>query len=243
MIERVLRGNEGEEQATVYASAFRLLDATNMIAFLFSVLLVPIFSRMIKNKESIEEMVRLSFTLLMTMAVIIAAGSFFYSHELMDLLYREHVDESSNVFRLLMLGFIAISTSYVFGSLLTANGSLKQLNIIAACSMIISFTLNFILIPHLKAVGSAYASIITQFLSATVQVIVAQFIFRFRINIRYLLTLLVFVAGVVIINVVSHRLGYSWMINFSIMLLGSLLLASILRLLSIRTLVNILRNG
>jgi hypothetical protein len=40
-----------------------LLDAANMIAYLFSVLLIPVFSRMIKRKESVEKMVKLSFTL------------------------------------------------------------------------------------------------------------------------------------------------------------------------------------
>ena len=71
-------------QAGVYASGFRLLDAANMIAFLFAVLLVPIFSKMIKRKESVEEMVKLSFTLIITVSIIVAVGSYFYSHELMD---------------------------------------------------------------------------------------------------------------------------------------------------------------
>jgi O-antigen/teichoic acid export membrane protein len=243
LIERLLPKVKGAEQVTVYASAFRLLDAANMIAFLFSVLLLPIFSRMIKNRESVEEMVRLSFTLLITIAIVVAVGSFFFSHELMNLLYREHIDESSGVFRLLMLGFVAISTSYIFGSLLTANGSLMQLNIIAACSMIISLTLNIILIPRLMAIGSAYASIITQFLSAFVQIVVAQYLFRFRINIRYLLTLGIFVLGVIGINLLTHRLGYSWLINFSIMLVGSFMFAALLRLLSVRSMINILKHG
>jgi O-antigen/teichoic acid export membrane protein len=243
LIERLLPKVKGAEQVTVYASAFRLLDAANMIAFLFSVLLLPIFSRMIKNRESVEEMVRLSFTLLITIAIVVAVGSFFFSHELMNLLYREHIDESSGVFRLLMLGFVAISTSYIFGSLLTANGSLMQLNIIAACSMIISLTLNIILIPRLMAIGSAYASIITQFLSAFVQIVVAQYLFRFRINIRYLLTLGIFVLGVIGINLLTHRLGYSWLINFSIMLVGSFVFAALLRLLSVRGLINIIKHG
>jgi O-antigen/teichoic acid export membrane protein len=242
MIERLLHGRLGDEQVTVYASAFRLLDATNMIAFLFSVLLIPIFSRMIKRKESIEQMVRLSFTLLMTIAVIVAIGSYFYSYELMNLLYVRHIRESAQVFKILMLGFVAISTSYVFGSLLTANGSLKQLNIIAAGSMVISISLNFLLIPHLLAVGSAYASIVTQFLSALVQVLVAQLIFKFRINYRFIFGFVTFIAGVIVINVVSRHLGTAWMINFVIMVIGSLILASLLRMLNIRSLVKIIRT-
>ena len=48
MIERILPKNEGTEQAGIYAKAFRLLDAGNMIAYLFSVQLLPVFSRILK---------------------------------------------------------------------------------------------------------------------------------------------------------------------------------------------------
>jgi hypothetical protein len=38
-----------------------------------------------------------------------------------------------------MTGFVGISTTYIFGTLLTANGSLKQLNIMALAGMIIKY--------------------------------------------------------------------------------------------------------
>jgi O-antigen/teichoic acid export membrane protein len=47
VIERVLPN--GGEAAGIYAQAFRLLDAANMFPFLFAGLLLPIFSRMIKE--------------------------------------------------------------------------------------------------------------------------------------------------------------------------------------------------
>src|SRR5207253_2207137 len=74
MLERMLPN--GAEQSGIYASAYRLLDATNMIAFLFAGLLLPIFARMIKLRQSVEEMVRLSFSLLIVPAIIIATVSF-----------------------------------------------------------------------------------------------------------------------------------------------------------------------
>ena len=83
MIERLLKGNIGDEQAGIYASAYRLLDATNMIAYLFSVLLLPIFAKMLKSKEEVVHLVQLSFKLLFTIAIVIAAGSFFYNKEIM----------------------------------------------------------------------------------------------------------------------------------------------------------------
>ncbi|MEI6898650.1 MAG: oligosaccharide flippase family protein [Bacteroidota bacterium] len=252
MLGKMLPGKIGDRQVGIYASGFRLLDAANMIAYLFAVLLVPVFSRMIKNKESVEKMVRLSFTLLITVAVIVAVGAIFYSYEIMDLLYREHIHESAGVFRLLMGGFIAVSTTYIFGTLLTANGNLRALNLISLTGLIINFLMNLILIPHLFATGSAYASLTTQFFIAIAEVIMVQRVFRFRVNYRFLMTLLFFIGGVIIFNFLSTLIppisfsilspGRSWLSGFALAILASIGWATLLRLLSIRSLMQILRE-
>ncbi|MEI7980140.1 MAG: oligosaccharide flippase family protein [Bacteroidota bacterium] len=251
MLESMLSEKLGNEQAGIYASGFRLLDAANMIAYLFAVLLVPIFSKMIKNKQPVEQILKLSFTLVITLAIIVAISSFFYSNEFIRLLYDAHIEASTRVFRFLILGFIAVSTTYIFGTLLTANGNLIQLNIVALSGLLINFGLNYLLIPHLYAEGSAISSLVTQFTMAIVQVILVQRIFRFKVNYRYLATLLLFVMGVVCFNMISRiyliqwtflpeRL--SWLGNFGIMLLGSVFLAFFLRLWSLGAFMKILHE-
>ena len=88
LLERLLPFHTGAYEAGIYASAYRLLDASNMIAFLFSGLLLPIFSRMIKLRQNIEEMVKLAFSLLVIPAIIIATCSYFFSYDIMNLLYK-----------------------------------------------------------------------------------------------------------------------------------------------------------
>ena len=75
MIERLL--TNGAEQAGIYAQAFRLLDAGNMVPYLLSVLLLPMFAFMIRNKQSLEELVELAFSFIATPAIILMAFSFF----------------------------------------------------------------------------------------------------------------------------------------------------------------------
>ncbi|MBP6979344.1 MAG: polysaccharide biosynthesis C-terminal domain-containing protein, partial [Lentimicrobiaceae bacterium] len=140
----------------------------------------------------------------------------------------------------MMFGFIAISMSYIFGTLLTANGNLMQLNVIAAGSMLLSLLLNLILIPRYLAVGSAYASVITQFASTIAQVILAQVIFRFKLSPRFLLILLVFILGVILINLVTRALIEPWGFAFGIMVIASLSYAFALRLIRLSSLVGIL---
>ena len=253
LIERLLPGKLGDQQSGVYAQAFRLLDAANMIAYLFAVLLLPLFSKMIKLKQSVENLVKLSFSLLFTVSVIAAIGSYFYNYEIMNWLYPIYGDEStaeySNrieqsafIYGLLMFGFVAISTVYVFGTLLTANGSLKTLNIVAATGVVISVFLNILLIPKFHAIGSAYASLTAQFVTSIAQVIAVQVIFKFRINYKFLITLVIFVVGVVLISYASKHIWFGWKINFVVMLFTSVVLSVVLRLLSIKQFIKIIKN-
>lgn len=241
MLERML--DNGAEQSGIYASAYRLLDATNMIAFLFAGLLLPMFARMIKLKHPVEEMVRLSFSLLIIPAIIIASVSFFFRHDLMNELYTGsgHIEESSVVFGILMCCFVPIASTYIFGTLLTANGSMKQLNIMASTGMVINICMNLFLIPRFQVVGSAYSSLTTQALTALAQVLMVQYLFRFRVNYRLLGSLAVFIVSTVLINyyVSSIETGLIRRILLGVGL--SFGVAFALKLISIRNLFRIIK--
>ncbi|MBN1338094.1 MAG: oligosaccharide flippase family protein [Bacteroidales bacterium] len=252
MIERLLPGELGDIQAGIYAQAYRLLDAANMIAYLFAVLLLPIFAWMIRRKDNTDQIVRLSFSILITTSIIVAVTSHFYCYEWMELLYPKHADEqeidflnrinqSAKIFSILMYGFVAISTTYVFGTLLTANGSLKQLNIIAAAGMIISIALNLMLIPVIQATGSAWAILFSQFVTAIAQVIVAVKIFKLEVNRKYLIRIAVFIAGVYVIAILSARLPFHWLYSVMILVTASLFLSFSLRLLDLKKLFSVIR--
>lgn len=255
MMERMLPDKFGERESGIYASAYRLLDATNMIAYLFAALLLPLFAKMIKYKESVVELVRLAFSLLFVPAIVISLVSYFYSSEIMELLYpfnphsgetlSQHalrMKETSQVFGFLMACFIPISTTYVFGTLLTANGNLKQLNIMAASGMVLNIIMNLVLIPRFFATGSAVSSLTTQLLTAAAQVLIAQWIFKFRVNVRFLLALFVFVIGVIVAGLWTKQLDYSWMTNIFIMCVLCFFLSIILRIISFRSMFQILKN-
>lgn len=216
MLGVLLPEGVGSEQAGIYAKAFRLLEAGNMIAYLFSVQLIPVFSRMIKHKENVEQLVKLSFILLVTPALVVSVGCFFYSNELSSMI-NHGVTDSAVEFSILMLCFTAVSTTYIFGTLLTANGNLRQLNSMAIIGICINLILNFILIPQYKAMGSAFSSLITQFFTAGIQIFFAYKIFKFKVNVRLIISLVIFIIGIVIFNYMSRSFTQNWMMNFAIM--------------------------
>ncbi|MEI7595071.1 MAG: oligosaccharide flippase family protein [Bacteroidota bacterium] len=244
LLERMLPDGEGAVQSGIYASAYRLLDATNMLAFLFAGMLLPIFSRMLKLKENVEQLVKMSYTLIIVPSIIISLASFFYSEEIMKLLYGDgHYMESAAVFRFIMFCFIPISTTYIFGTLLTANSNLKALNIMAACGMCVNLILNFILIPHYKAVGAAFASMSTQLITALVQVYIAKVKFDFKVNWRFLRTLAIFIFGVIGISLLSKYFIHSWMVSIVVMGVVSLVWAVVSKIIDIKGFVEVLKNG
>lgn len=173
MIERLLPSNISAMQAGIYASAFRLLDALVMISYLFSVILLPLFSKMIKAKEDLTTVIKPSVSLLYLMSVSAVVILFCYREPVMQLLYNDHISASANVFAILIPCFIPMSFTYIFGTLLTANGSMKRLNITAAIGIAVNFSLNLILIPKLQARGAAIASISTQCTVSLLQFFIA----------------------------------------------------------------------
>lgn len=242
MLERLLPFRVGAHEAGVYASAYRILDASNMIAFLFSGLLLPIFSRMIKLRQNIEEMVRLAVSLLVIPAIVVATCSYFFSYEIMDLLYKgNHIDESSEVFKILMCCFIPISSTYIFGTLLTANGNLRLLNFMATSGMVINIVLNFILIPRFSATGAAISSLTTQLITALAQVLMAQKVFSFKKNYGFIGMLVLFVLSCIMINTLVTSLNISWVTKLIISVAGCFSLAILTRLISIRNLYRIVK--
>jgi O-antigen/teichoic acid export membrane protein len=241
MLERILPN--GATQSGIYASAYRLLDSANMISFLFAGLLLPMFARMLRHKESVEQLVKLAFTILLTPALVITIACIFYNEDMMSLLYKEHVHESAQVFSILMGCFIATSVSYIFGTLLTANGNLFQLNMMAGSGMAFNLILNAVLIPQFMALGAAFSSLITQCITASLQVYLAQRIFKFKVNVRLITQLFIFVPMVILLAYVSKLVFANWFFGLVIFSISSLFFAFGIGLLHIKSIFRILKYG
>ena len=213
LLERML--DNGKEQTGIYAQAFRLLDASNMIAYLFAVLLLPMFSRMLKLQEDVRPLVHMASKLILIPAFTLGIICWHYGNDLMALLYHEHVEESGQILSLLMFSLIPMAGAYIIGTLLTANGSLKQLNTIAFIGVISSFLLNMLLIPELEAYGAAVSCLVTQLITFFLQLVVALRLFRFKLNIQVLYLL---IPGLVIFSSAHFMPEVTWEIGSIILL-------------------------
>ncbi|MCB9360288.1 MAG: polysaccharide biosynthesis C-terminal domain-containing protein [Flavobacteriales bacterium] len=238
MIDYMLE--DGEYQSSVYAQAYRLMDASNQVGVLFAGLLLPMFAFMIQKKEKLDKLIKLSFGLLFIPAIVLAFISFSYAKDIMTLLYHTDVHDATKVLPVLMFCFVAIASTYIFGTLLTANGNLKQLNILAISGMTLNIILNIILIPSYKALGSAIASLITQFVVLFAQVFLVKIIFNLRLNQKFILSLISFVSLLFITVWVFQNIELNFIVKVISISVFALGFSIILRIINLKNMVELL---
>lgn len=206
MIERLCV--DGKAQAGIWAAAFRLLDMANIFGLMFATMLLPLFGRMLAQKTDVQPIVKLCVNMMLPFSVMVAVAGLFFGGDVMYLLYHKselyHIQATQYqwVFSCLMLSFPAWCLMYVYSTLLTANGSLRTLNIIAFGGVLFNLALNYYLVPRYKAFGGAITSLATQTGLALVFIVYATRIIRLPLNIRWVLAHLGYVVLVAI-------LGYS----------------------------------
>jgi O-antigen/teichoic acid export membrane protein len=167
MIERF--HSNGKYEAGIYAQGFRLLDALFMFGMIFSNLLFPIFSYLIRKREEMRPLLKTAANLLIGGAFVIAVFSYFNAEYLLNLIYTNHVSQSIPSFQLLMLSFIGMCVTLIYGTLLTANGNLLVLNVYSGIGILINLLLNLCFIPVYGAQGAAVSTLITQSIIAILQ--------------------------------------------------------------------------
>lgn len=227
--------DDNGKSSGIYASGFRLVDSANMVSYLFSVILLPLFAKMIKENRKITDVMGAAFHLLLIITTSFVAISLLYSRELMELLYNKHIEESAEVYRWLSFCFVPISMTYIFGTLLTANGSLKYLNIIAGLGMLMNIGLNFILIPLFQQNGAAITSLITQTVTAALQAWLALKIFKVKFDWKYCLKIVFYVFAVAVAAVaVRYALSASWIVKTAVSLVLFVVMAFAVRILSLK---------
>lgn len=223
--------------AGVYAQSFRIFDALCMVPVLFASLLLPMFSRLLAEKKNVLSLLNMAFSLLFPGMVILVINLAVFARPLLDAMYTERFPESAMVFTFLMLAVVPVSLSYIFGTLLTADGKLFFLNLVSAMTLIVNVSLNLILIPRFGATGAAFTALVSQTIAGTAQVVFCKVKYGIVFPVRKIfLFLLVFLISV-IVAVIFERLHPSLALKIMISLLISVSVAIVLKIIDIKMIV------
>ncbi len=190
MLENMLE--DGSFQAGNYAQGYRFYEAAGMFALLFAVLLLPIYSGMLKRGEKIRSMVEISARLLLGVGVLTAIFFYFNGEFVLRWRYDAVTDDAVNSFIALMIGFLGVCMFYIYGTLMTANENLRQLNYISFGGLLLNLLLNFVLIPKYAAFGAALTTMVTQIFAGGMQLIFVVRRFKMGINFTMLAQFVLF---------------------------------------------------
>lgn len=206
----------GPAHADVYASAFRLLEACNMLGYLFASLLLPMFARLLKAKETVRPLTSLSFKLIWAGSVTLASAIFFAREDLLRLMMPARANEYRfEVLGLLIWAFVPVSVTYIFSTLLTARERMMRMNRFFLVGIGIDLVLNLVLIPRGQALGSAAAALATQVFIAGAMVWLCVQEFGFRPSRRVWLQTIGFLVFTLVFDwFLFEKTGWAWHTQF-----------------------------
>lgn len=232
LIERI-SGPDSKSFAGIYAAGYRLLDVGNMFGIMFSGMLLPMFGRLLSQKQDIQPIVRLSVNILLPVAFIATGAAVFFGTDIMQWLYTDMNEYSGQVFAWLMACFPAYCIMYIYSTLLTANGNLILLNKVAVVGVVINLSLNLWLIPEQQALGAAKVAFITQTTLALLYIFFSGKKLQLDKSIRLLAAHLGYVLMLGASAYLCTRLEIYWLYAMCIYAASGLLLIFLFRFVSI----------
>ena len=242
MVERI-RGNI---EVANYAHGYRFFMAFNMLGYLFAGLLLPIFSKLIKEKKSVVPVSWLSFKLIYFFALIICVTVWTYKVEIIHWRYEINGSlllHSSETFGWLIISFIAVSCNYIFGTLLTAKGSMKQLNILAVFGILINISLNLLLIPDKGSSGAAFASAFTQFFILAFQIALCYKIFNFKSSLLSIIQISSFsLLFILLVYTIENNLNINWLEKIVLNIIGGGIIGLFLKVVNWKQFYNLIKH-
>lgn len=220
----------GQEQAGIYAQSFRILDFISNYAFIFALILLPVFSNLISLGKRVDDLLKSATLFLIIPVVSIISAVIFYRDEVFNLLYKEHVTISADTFAILSVSFIGVAISYTFGALLTANENLKELILMGLIAMTLSVVLNILLIPRFQVLGAAISNGSSQFFTVIFHIVVAKKRLNIPVNKILVLKNIAFVIFITVNGLFFRFLNIPWLVSITMIIAINIAFAFVIRL-------------
>jgi O-antigen/teichoic acid export membrane protein len=152
----------GPYEAGVYASAYRLLDAGNMIGYLAASFLVPFIARNRHEPPVLNSTLLLSRHVLQLSAVLVISFVLVYAPSVQQLLYHTPDAYNACIIQLCLLSLPGYYLVHIYGSVFTATRTFKPFIVILCGAVLLNSILNLLLIPVFGALACCAAAILSQ---------------------------------------------------------------------------------
>ena len=181
LLERI--HHNGALQAGIYASAYRLLDAGNMVGYLAASFLVPFVARHKADIGSVDSAVLVARHALLLFTIGIVCFTIVFAPWIQQLLYHSDSPYDIQVMQWCIAALPGYFLVHIYGSVLTATGKFRAFIMIMLVCVCINIVLNLILIPSEGAFGCCVAAVASQYTCGLLSAAVA--IKKFQLKLHY----------------------------------------------------------
>lgn len=172
----------GAYEAGIYAGAYRLLDAANMVGYLLASFLLPFIARRWAQGKREDEVIVNSRHFLIVFSILIATTVFFLAPWIQQVLYYTKDEKAITVLQWCLPVLAGYALVQVYGTVMSATGNIVQFCAITFIAVMLNILLNLLLIPGNGAKGCCMAALLSQgFCGITTMLYLRQ---KHGINIR-----------------------------------------------------------
>lgn len=152
-----------------YSSAYKLIEALNIIPMALMMSLFPLMSKYYKNsKESLTVLYERSFRLLLMIGLPIAVGTTLFSKDIIHFIFGNEFLPSASALSILIWAEVILFINLLFINVVISMDKQIITTYITGIMAIVNIVLNLILIPQFSYIGASIATVFTEALGALI---------------------------------------------------------------------------
>ncbi len=161
----LLKYLQSDQVVGVYSAGFKFLEALLLIAGSYSMVSLPILSKLLAKKEILKLRVKRDFVLFIFIGFIVSLIFYFLSPYLLTLFLKSKYQNSLAVARIVVFSLPFVLGTTVCFSALYVLKKVKTVILIYLFQIFVNLILNLIFIPRFSLFASAYITIICEILN------------------------------------------------------------------------------
>lgn len=154
--------HNGAYEAGIYATAYRLLDASNMVGYLIASFFMPFVARLWSEGKPLDTTILQTRHIQLMFGIMIVAIAIMLAPWLQKVLYHRDDDYSIKILRWCLPALIGYGLTQVYGTVMTATGKIVSFSYLNLIAVLINVVLNLLLIKAYGAFGCCIAALCSQ---------------------------------------------------------------------------------
>lgn len=166
----ILNYLRGAKEVGIYSAGYRFLDAMMFMLVAYNISAIPLFSSLVKENKTqlFLSKIKKDVLLVGTIGLFTALGFFFFSPVVLPVLMKGDYGSSIQVLRIIIFALPLLLLTSVFLGGLYALGRTNQIILLFFGQVVYNVIANFLIIPRYGYVGSAWITVIGEFINTAI---------------------------------------------------------------------------